>query len=119
MLELEREIRETHKNLTTAQEQQRHMARIAAAKAAASLPKDRLLEVMAPDGRRLRHRANSYAALQRTLLPAYKITGEIFGADENDQGGFVASLTQSPNALENMLAAYGPSLKRWLEGQAG
>ena len=119
ILSLEREIREAKRQLSYAEAQAKTVAMTAAAAENAALPKCKLFEIATPDGRRLRHRANSYAALQRQLLPGYSVTGEVHGAADDNSGGFVASIGQSgPNFMENLLAAYGPSLKRWLAGQA-
>lgn len=118
LLSLEREVAEAKKRLGYAEAQRKEAARIAAAKAAASETKEKWFSVRTPDGRELRHLAHSYASLRSQLLPGYEIEAQIFGCDENGKGGFCAAIGQSPNALENMLAAFGPSLKRWLAGQA-
>ena len=70
---IDREIALARKNLAFAEEQQRHVRRVAASKEAATETKEKWFLVRAPDGRELRHPAHSYASLQRQLLPSYVI----------------------------------------------
>lgn len=119
LLSIEREIREARKQLEMAEAQQKNIARVKAAQEAEQLPKPNLFEIETPDHRRLRHRANSYAVLQRQLLPGYAVVGQVFGAADDDTGGVAADIApRGPNILEGMLEAFGPSLKAWLRGQA-
>jgi hypothetical protein len=81
---------------------------------AAALPKDKLFEVVCPDGiRKVRHRAASFEALRKALQPGYSIAGEVFGANANDIGGFV-STPGAPSMLKALLDSQGDELLSFL-----
>ena len=92
------------------------LAAIAARKHAAEtagLPRDRLFEIVCPDGRKVRHRHNSLESLQKALQPGYVAIGRVFGANEDDTGGFVASIG-AKSTMSGLLEAHGDELIAWL-----
>ena len=112
IVSLEREVGQVKRQVDLARGQ---LAAIAARKHAdetAALPRDRLFEVVCPNGRRVRHRHNSLEALQKALQPGYSVAGQVFGANEDDTGGFVAS----KSTMSGLLAAHGDELLAWLAG---
>lgn len=79
--------------------------------ASADLPKTRLFEVRGPDGRVLRHRANSAGQLRTELKFGYEVISECFGYRADGTGGVVVSLDANvPNLLDGILQAFGPQL---------
>ena len=83
--------------------------------ASADLPKTRLFEVRGPDGRVLRHRANSAGQLHTELKFGYEVISECFGYRADGTGGVVVSLDANvPNLLDGILQAFGPQLLLWL-----
>jgi rhodanese-related sulfurtransferase len=111
---LGREIDAVKRTLGLVRAQQASVVRRQHEAETAALPKDKLFEVMCPDGRRVRHRAASLAAQGKSLLPNYTITAEIFGADENGDGGFVAAIG-AKSTMAGMLMASGEELLAFLE----
>ena len=112
IVSLEREVGQVKRQVDLARGQ---LAAIAARKHAdetAALPRDRLFEVVCPNGRKVRHRHVSLESLQKTLLPGYVAVGQVFGANEDDTGGFVAS----KSTMSGLLAAHGDELLAWLAG---
>jgi hypothetical protein len=110
IVSLEREVGQVKRQVDLARGQ---LAAIAARKHAdetAALPRDRLFEVVCPNGRRVRHRHNSLEALQKALQPGYSVAGQVFGANEDDTGGFVAS----KSTMSGLLAAHGDELVAFL-----
>jgi hypothetical protein len=79
---------------------------------AAAVPKDKLFETACPDGRRVRHRHHSIEALRRELQPGYIPIGQVFGANADDTGGFVADAKS--NMMDGPLQAHGDTLLAWL-----
>ena len=117
IVSLEREVGQVKRQVDLARGQ---LAAIAAHKHAdetAALPRDRLFEVVCPNGRRVRHRHNSLEALQKALQPGYSVAGQVFGANEDDTGGFVASIGPgAKSTMSGLLAAHGDELLAWLAG---
>ena len=117
IVSLEREVGQVKRQVDLARGQ---LAAIAARKHAdetAALPRDRLFEVVCPNGRRVRHRHNSLEALQKALQPGYSVAGQVFGANEDDTGGFVASIGPgAKSTMSGLLAAHGDELLAWLAG---
>ncbi|HEY8005702.1 MAG TPA: hypothetical protein VIE66_02595 [Methylocella sp.] len=97
-------LADERRTLDLAKNQQAERARIAAAAANASLLKDKVFEVVAPDGRAIRHLHASAEALRSELLPGYAIRGRVYGADKSGHGGFCVSLATSAADLEAALA---------------
>jgi hypothetical protein len=114
VISLERQVRESKKWLAMAEDQ----AAGAAAKASTGAAfGDRLFEVVCPDGvRKVRHRAASREALQKALQPQYRVVSEIFGANEDNTGGFAASIGSDAksNMMDALLQAHGDTLLAWL-----
>jgi hypothetical protein len=111
VLSIERQVLEARKRLDMMANQ------VAAAKRASVddvvLVRDKLFEVVCPDGRRkVRHRHHSLEALRRELQPGYIAVGQVFGAKEDDTGGFVAD--PKSDMMQAMLDAYGNTLLAWL-----
>jgi hypothetical protein len=84
----------------------------AAAKAAGSdaSVRDKLFEVVAPDGRKIRHRGASLEDVRRRLQVGYTVAGQVHGADDNGNGGFIPR----PGFLTAMLEAYNGEFEAWL-----
>jgi hypothetical protein len=118
ILSIEAEVAESKKRVDMAQAQADAMALKQAQSDAAVVPGDRLFEVVCPDGvRRVRHRAASIEALQKVLQPQYHVVSEIFGASEDDTGGFAASIGSGAksNMMDGLLQAHGDTLLAFLE----
>ncbi len=101
---LQRQVAEAKKWRGMAVAQAANAARLAVVAADAGLPRDRVFEVRAPDGRVLQHLHHSHEALRTALLPGYTVAGEVFGADEQGRGGFSVA---AGHDLIAFLAAHG------------
>jgi hypothetical protein len=119
VISLERQVRESKKWLTFAEDQ---AAGAAAAKANgdAGVAGDKLFLVNTPHaGHQVRHRAPSIEALRARLLPGYTIAGEIFGANDAGEGGVVAAINPTgPSIMQGLLAAFGDELIAFLASRS-
>jgi hypothetical protein len=90
-------------------------AHAAAAKAAnaPALVRDKLFEIICPDGRKVRHRGASQEDVRRRLQIGYTMVGQVFGADDAGNGGFIPR----PGFLTAMLEAYESELLEFLEAR--
>ena len=70
-------------------------------------------EVRTPDGRSIRHLAQTRDELTARLSPGYVIMGEGFGCDHNGQGGYVVPIG-GKSLLAVLLESHGDELKAWL-----
>jgi septal ring factor EnvC (AmiA/AmiB activator) len=96
------------------------MAEAAAAGAAAARAaksdapvRDKLYEIVCPDGRKVRHRGASQEDVRRRLQIGYTVAGQVFGADNAGNGGFIPR----PGFLTAMLEAYEAELVAFLEAR--
>jgi hypothetical protein len=110
----EAQVFEAEKRLQMAENQ----AAVAAAKRASAdeplpLLRDKLFEVICPDGRKVRHRHSSPEALQKVLQPGYVAAGQVFGANEDDSGGII-SRPGVPSMMKALLESQGDDLIEWL-----
>jgi hypothetical protein len=112
VLSIERQIAEAKKRLAMAANQAATAAAKRASVGEAALARDKLFETVCPDGRKVRHRHHSIEALRRELQPGYIAVGQVFGAKEDDTGGFVAD--PKSDMMQAMLDAYGDTLLAWL-----
>jgi hypothetical protein len=112
---IEMQLAEAKKWLAMAVDQAAMVEAKRAGADAATVPRDKLFETMCPDGRVVRHRAESLDALRKALLPNYVVRGQIFGADADGNGGFTAPISSSaPTIMESLLDAFGDQLLAWL-----
>jgi hypothetical protein len=116
VLSVERQIAEARKRLDMMENQ---VASAEARKNGMATPdgaaKWRWFEITAPDGRVLRHKAVSFAELQKSLLRGYKVTAEVFGSSSTGVGGVAAQIgSDVPSIMEGLLAAHGKDLEAWL-----
>jgi hypothetical protein len=112
VLSAEAQVFEAEKRLQMAENQ----AAVAASKRASAdepLLRDKLFEVICPDGRKVRHRHSSLEALQKALQPGYVAVGQVFGANEDDTGGIV-SRPGAPSMMKALLESQGDDLIEWL-----
>jgi hypothetical protein len=109
----ETQVFEAEKRLQMALNQQAVAAAKKASIDGAAAPHDGLFEVICPDGRKVRHRYSSLEALQKALQPGYVAVGQVFGANEDDSGGFV-DRPGAPSMLKAMLESQGNVLIEYL-----
>jgi hypothetical protein len=116
ILSIERQIAEARKRVDMAANQAataEAMSHVMATPDGAA--KWRWFEITAPDGRVLRHRALSFADLQKALLRGYRVTSEVFGASVTGVGGVAAQIgSDVPSIMTGLLSAYGGELEAWL-----
>jgi hypothetical protein len=112
---LGREIAQVKRQVDLARAQQAAVARRKHADETAALPKDLLFELTAPDGRKVRIRHSSLESLRKILQPGYVASGQVFGANADDSGGYVASLGPGASTMAGMLMASGEELLAFLE----
>jgi hypothetical protein len=112
VISIERQLKEAKKWLAFAENQAAGAAAARASVDDAALVRDKLFAVKCPDGRVVRHRHHSLEALRRELQPGYRAIGQVFGANEDDTGGFVAD--RHNDMMQAMLDAYGDTLLAWL-----
>jgi hypothetical protein len=84
-----------------------------AARADAPAVRDKLFEIVCPDGRKVRHRGASQEDVQRRLQHGYSIIGQVHCADDAGNGGFIPR----PGFLTAVLEAYRAELLEFLEAQ--
>ncbi len=111
ILSLEAQIAESRKRLDMAMNQAA-TAEAKRASADAGAPHDRVFEVTTPNGRVVRHRHESAGALQKVLMPGYRVVAEVFGAGIDDKGGMIEPVGQS--TMKSLLAAHGDELVAFL-----
>jgi hypothetical protein len=115
ILSLEAEVAQSRKRVDMAEAQAATAAAKRASVDAGVVPRDRLFEVEAPDGRVVRHRHESAGALQKALQPGYRVVAEVFGANDAGEGGVVAAIEPTgPSIMAGLLAAHGKELEAWL-----
>jgi hypothetical protein len=112
ILSLEAQVSEAGKRLGMAETQAATVEAKRASADAGAVPHDRLFEVEAPDGRKVRHRYASAGGLQKMLQPGYRVVAEVFGAGIDGQGGLVEPIGQS--TMKTLLAAHGDELMAFL-----
>jgi hypothetical protein len=112
ILSLEAQVAEARKRLGMAETQAATAEAKRASADAGAASRDRLFEVVCPDGRKVRHRHESAGALQKALMPGYRVVAEVFGAGIDDEGGLVEPIGQS--TMKTLLAAHGDELVAFL-----
>ncbi len=112
ILSLEAQVAEARKRLAMAETQAATVEAKRASADAGAVPHDRLFEVEAPDGRKVRHRYASAGGLQKMLQPGYRVVAEVFGAGIDDKGGMIEPIGQS--TMKTLLAAHGDELVAFL-----
>jgi hypothetical protein len=112
ILSLEAQVAEARKRLEMAMNQAATVEAKRASADAGAVSHDRLFEVVCPDGRKVRHRHESAGALQKVLLPGYRVVAEVFGAGVDDKGGMIEPIGQS--TMKTLLAAHGDELVAFL-----
>jgi hypothetical protein len=114
ILSIEGQVAEAWKRLSMAE------AQVAAVRAKATVPvaegAERLFLVNTPHHlHQVRHKACTVESLRSRLLPGYTIEGEIFGANDDGEGGVVAAIEPTgPSIMAGLLAAFGGELEAWL-----
>jgi hypothetical protein len=106
---IEQQIVQAKKRVAMAQAQ----ADAVRAKAAPALVRDKLFEIICPDGRKVRHRGASQEDVRRRLQVGYAVAGQVHGADADGNGGFIPR----PGFLTAMLEAYKGEFIEWLEAR--
>ena len=76
----------------------------------------RVFEIATPDGRKVRHKAESVEAAKASLLRGYSVSGEVLGADPDMTGGFVVMIG-GKSMLAVLLECHGDDMSKWLESQ--
>jgi hypothetical protein len=112
ILSLEAQVSEAGKRLGMAETQAATVEAKRASADAGAVPHDRLFEVEAPDGRKVRHRYASAGGLQKMLQPGYRVVAEVFGAGIDGNGGMIEPIGQS--TMKTLLAAHGDELVAFL-----
>jgi hypothetical protein len=111
---IEKQLGEARKRLATIEAHAATAAARLATADEAALVRDKLFEVICPDGhRKVRHRHHSLEALRRELQPGYRAVGQVFGANDDGTGGFV-SMPGAPSMLRALLESEGDVLMEWL-----
>jgi len=101
ILSLERQIKDVKRQLDLA----RGQAAVIASRAAASVPcpeKNRWFIVVTPNGREVKHRHFSGAALQAALEPGYRVAAEIYNADDSGNYGVAVPPDQWPEMVKHL-----------------
>jgi hypothetical protein len=113
---IEHHVSEARKRVAMAANHAAGAAAKQASVEAAALPRHKVFETACPDGRLVRHRHHSLEALQKELQPGYHVVSEIFGASEDNTGGFAASIGSDAklNMMDGLLQAHGNTLLAWL-----
>jgi len=112
ILSLEAQVAEARKRLGMAEAQAATVEAKRASADAGAVPHERLFEVEAPDGRKVRHHYASAGGLQKMLQPGYRVVAEVFGAGIDGKGGLVEPIGQS--TMKTLLAAHGDELVAFL-----
>jgi len=98
---LELQIKDVKRQLDLA----RGQAAVIASRAAASVPcpeKNRWFIVVTPNGREVKHRHFSGAALQAALEPGYRVAAEIHNADDSGNYGVAVPPDQWPEMVKHL-----------------
>jgi hypothetical protein len=116
VLTIERELAEARKRLAQVEHSIACVKANRGAVESAGHDHNRLFEIMAPDGRKLRQKHASLDAARKVLMPGYRVSGEVFGGDADGNGGFV-SVPGAPSPLKALLDAHGDDLRAWLAAE--
>jgi ribulose bisphosphate carboxylase small subunit len=73
----------------------------------------KVFEVRTPDGRVVRHEAESAEQLKGELQPGYAIAAEVYGADDQRQGGWSVPVG-GKSLMALLLEHHGDELRAWL-----
>ena len=76
----------------------------------------KVFEITTPDGRKVRHSAESLDAAKAKLLPGYSVSGEVLGADVNMDGGYVLPIG-GKSLLAELLERHGDEMGEWLKSK--
>jgi hypothetical protein len=98
---IEGQIKDVKRQLDLA----RGQAAVIASRAAASVPcpeKNRWFIVVTPNGREVKHRHFSGAALQAALEPGYRVAAEIHNADDSGNYGVAVPPDQWPEMVKHL-----------------
>jgi hypothetical protein len=82
----------------------RGQAAVIASRAAAAVPgpeKNRWFIVVTPNGREVKHKHHSGAALQAELLPGYCVAAEVYNADDSGNYGSPVAVGQRAAILQH------------------
>jgi hypothetical protein len=112
VLSLEAQVAEASKRLGMAETQAATVEAKRASADAGAASRDRVFEVVCPNNHVVRHRHESAGALQKALMPGYRVVAEVFGAGIDDKGGLVEPIGQS--TMKALLAAHGDELVAFL-----
>jgi hypothetical protein len=100
IIRIDREMKDAKRSIDLCRGQAAVMAAHKHAAESSSMPKDLLFEVLGKDGRRHRHRHYSANALQAELIDGFRVTAQIFGADDAGLGGFCVAVGQRAELLK-------------------
>ena len=106
---IEMQVKEARKRLDVVVANQAAAARAASVEAA-NVSRDKLFEIICPDGRKVRHRGASQEDVQRRLQIGYTVVGQVHGADADGNGGFIPR----PGFLRAVLEAYQDEFIEWI-----
>jgi hypothetical protein len=109
---IEHQVGEAKKRFNMVVTNQAAAAR-AAESGAPALVRDKLFEIIGPDGRKVRHRGASQEDVQRRLQVGYTVAGQVHGADADGNGGFIPR----SGFMTAMLQAYESEFIEFLEAR--
>jgi hypothetical protein len=88
IVRIDREMNDVKRRLDLARGQSAVMASRAAAAQSSTVEHAKWFEVSTPSGRVVRYKHASLESIRAALEPGYTVRSEIFGCDENGEGGF-------------------------------
>jgi hypothetical protein len=99
IVRIDREMKDVKRRLDLARVQSA-CAASCAARLLPSAEHTRWFSIQTPTGQIVKHKHASAAALRASLLPGYTVRSEIFGCDENGEGGFEVMAGQRAQLLK-------------------
>ena len=99
IVRIDREMKDVKRRLDLCRGQAAAIASRAAAAEASTLEHSRWFEVNTPSGRVVRHRHASLESIRAALEPGYTVRSELFGCDEEGNGGFQVAVGQRKQLL--------------------
>lgn len=99
---LERQITDVKRQLDLARAQSAAIASRAAAAQSSAVEHARWFEVNTPSGRVVLHRHASLESIRAALEPGYTVRSELFGTDDEGNGGFGIAIGRRAELLKHL-----------------
>ncbi len=102
IIRIDREIKDTKRSIDLCRGQAAVIASRAAASQSSAAEHARWFEVNCPGGRVVRHKHASLESIRAALEPGYSVRSELFGTDDEGNGGFAIAIGRRAESLKHL-----------------